>query len=290
MNTEILRDFEHITEGQFPNESLRIILENPMVFTPHLLEILRKVNKEYKTLEEGYWAHIPALFLLAYFREKAAFPLILEMISTESECLEVLVDDMLTFVMPQILASTYDGDFKKLTSVIENPHVGFWSRLACLDALIPLCAHQQITRNEFLDYIACTLREKCFDDNKELNGFLITHALEVKGTEIEAELRAAFKNDLIDETVVDLADLDRDLDTNRTTPSLEDLQKNTQHGQLVSREDVESIEEWAYLSYPPPIETGWIEMPKEKTKSLGDKKKKKKLKKAAKKQRRKNRA
>ena len=89
---EIIEQIE-VYDGKFPKEELQILMANPKESTPYLLDSIRDPEECMEKLEEDedYILSFYALFLLAQFREKEAYPLIYELFSADAE----EVDDVL---------------------------------------------------------------------------------------------------------------------------------------------------------------------------------------------------
>jgi len=76
---DLLRLLE-FNDGKFPREALQKAMGLREAITPALLEIIRQAKSNAgKLLKQGtYFAHIFAMFLLAFFREKEAYPLMVD--------------------------------------------------------------------------------------------------------------------------------------------------------------------------------------------------------------------
>jgi hypothetical protein len=83
---ETLKELEPDT-GRFPKKAMQAAIEQREAVTPELLRVLEAVAEDPVTHagREGYMLHLFALFLLAQFREKRAYPLIVKMFSAPGE-------------------------------------------------------------------------------------------------------------------------------------------------------------------------------------------------------------
>ena len=79
---EILRRLE-FNDGTFPRSALEDAIIHRDSIIPKLLEIIERASQKAEELveKENYMAHIYAIFLLAQFREKRAYPLIVDFFS-----------------------------------------------------------------------------------------------------------------------------------------------------------------------------------------------------------------
>ena len=57
-------------DGKYPKDAVEFLVNNKDESIPKLLEIIGYVLSNYKSLDDGYFAALHAMFLLAQFREK----------------------------------------------------------------------------------------------------------------------------------------------------------------------------------------------------------------------------
>ena len=79
---EILSKLEFYSRT-FPRRALQEAMTRKESITPELLAIIQDVTENIDELiyEDNYMAHVYAMYLLAQFREKRAYPLIVEFFS-----------------------------------------------------------------------------------------------------------------------------------------------------------------------------------------------------------------
>ena len=82
MEKEVIDAINRITyfTSKFPGKEFRIISDHPELATPYLLKAIRKAIRESDELGNDYELHFYAMYLLAQFECREAFPLILDMI------------------------------------------------------------------------------------------------------------------------------------------------------------------------------------------------------------------
>ncbi len=79
---EILEELKYST-GVFPHQALQEAIARKEEMTPALLRIIEDAKLLPPVLhDENYMAHIYAMYLLAQFRERRGYPLIVEFFST----------------------------------------------------------------------------------------------------------------------------------------------------------------------------------------------------------------
>lgn len=149
---EIINELRYYNRT-FPRAALEEAIKNKEEITPILLDEMDGMIKNPDITNGDYMLHIYAIFLLAQFREKKAFPKILELISLPSDQVDVMYDTILTEDLNTILYSTFDGDFKGLKRVIENPLVNIYARGAALEVYGKLYADEIVTQEEIVTYL-----------------------------------------------------------------------------------------------------------------------------------------
>ena len=150
---EIISKLEYY-DGTFPREALEAAIEKKEEIIPKLLEFLELTIKEAEEFrdETEFQAHIFAMFLLAEFREKKAFPLLLDFFSLPDDAIWDLTGDIVTESLSGLFASTYDGDISKIHQLIENEDIDEFVRAAALDSLLVLLKFDSITRESIVEY------------------------------------------------------------------------------------------------------------------------------------------
>src|ERR1039458_807451 len=94
---EILKELEPYT-GRFPMEAMRAAIEQREAITPELLRVVEGIaaSPTEAAKREKYMLPVFALYLLAQFREKRAYPYIVKMLSALGETSYDLVGDTVT--------------------------------------------------------------------------------------------------------------------------------------------------------------------------------------------------
>jgi hypothetical protein len=191
-------------EGKFPKEALRAAVAQREAVTPVLLDALRAVAAEpQRALEEdSYSLHTYAMYLLAQFREPAAYPALVELFSAPGELVFDLTGDVVTEDLPAILASVCGNELGPIKGMIEQPSVNPYVRSACLRSLTMLAAHGRVPREDVIAYLR-TLFDggvEAGDDDPELIWTsLVTAAVDLHATELSEAIDKAYAAQLVDE-------------------------------------------------------------------------------------------
>lgn len=187
--------------NRFPREALEAAMERRDEITPHLLEILRKVNDDIHTIDEEYWGHIAAMYLLALFRNESAFPLIAGLFLHDMSTVESVLGDIVTEDGPQILASTCGGNMELLIPHAENKAIYEWSRNAFLRAIYVLYVTGSVNREELRSYVISAFADKRFDGDDDEAAYTSAAriAIDLRMNEVEANIRNAIDAGKVDE-------------------------------------------------------------------------------------------
>ncbi|MFT4060688.1 MAG: DUF1186 domain-containing protein [Legionella sp.] len=168
--------------------------QNQALVTPHLLSILEKTLEELgKESIETRSAHVIAIFLLALFREKNAYPLIIALLNKMPSSFEHRIFNDELEDMPNILASTFNGDIEPIYKLIENTNAYEFARVAALDSLVALWHTQQISRESVITYLDRLLTHNFNEQqNTNLQPWIIHSVLRLYPKEIMNSIRLAF--------------------------------------------------------------------------------------------------
>jgi len=197
-------------DGIFPREEITEAVARQEEITPKLLEILKDVIKNPRSLieDEDYWGHIFAMFLLAQFREQRACPLIVEFFSNPDEKFLDTTGDVLTEDLPRLLGSVCDGDTSWIEELVENDSANEFSRAGALGAFQCLFVNGIKSREEVVEYYR-SLFNKLERKPSYIWGNLILQSVEIYATELYPEIKKVFDDDLEQENVIDLEYTDK---------------------------------------------------------------------------------
>lgn len=251
---EIMSRFERF-KGKFEKEAVQAAVERKQEIVPLLLSVLESIGDKEEALrrnaEEDYMAHIYAMFLLAQFREPAAFPLLLRFALLPGDLLDSLCGDMLTSRFGNILASVCDSNIEPIQALIENESVDKWVRSACLGSLLTLVAAGLKTRDEIVAYFATLFRGGIAPTDEHVISQLVCCATDLGAVELYVDLHTAFAGGRVDTAVVRFEQVKADLEKG-TEWALKRLAESPHHHLIAST--VEEMEWWASFHPEPPRE------------------------------------
>ena len=93
------------------------------------------------------------LHLLAQFREKRAYPLLMRLVALDPDVVEEVLGDAATETLPRLAISLFDGDPRPLQTVIENPKADEHIRGGLFEALAYLAKEGRVDRKGFEAYL-----------------------------------------------------------------------------------------------------------------------------------------
>lgn len=161
---DIIENFRY-NNGEFQEDSILQARKNKEKVIQALLTELEEFveNIENHLAEENYMLHFYAMYLLAEFKEKRAFPIIINLLNKDQDILSALLGDMVTQGLDRILASTFDGDIEKLYKIIVNETLDEFIRSAAFTSLVILqknnIIEQKTIENKIEDMLNNELKE-----------------------------------------------------------------------------------------------------------------------------------
>ena len=199
--------------GKFPMEALREAIEQREAITPELLRVVEAIaaNPPEFAQREGYMLPVFALYLLAQFREKRAFPAVVKMFSVPGETSYQLVGDTVTEGLKRILASVYGGNPAPLYGLIENEAANEYVRDAAINAILVLEHTGQMPRAEVVEYFRSLFQGKLQRIPSFVWNGLVCAVADLPALELLEEVRRAYTDGLVDEDVADLEGIERDI-------------------------------------------------------------------------------
>lgn len=150
---EIIAALEKV-RFEVPTEALTHAESQAKEVTPRLLEALGRAANDPRPLLEDheYQLHIYAIYLLARFRERAAYADLVKLFNLPDEQALDLTGDVLIEDGPLLLASVCDGDIGPIKSIVENEAALPLLRTSAVAALPLLYMWGERTREEIIAY------------------------------------------------------------------------------------------------------------------------------------------
>jgi len=183
-------------------EEIVCIRENREQAIPVLLEYVKKASEIKERKPWKYDAHFYAMYLLAEFRVKEAFPHLIQYLEFDYDFSRYLLGDAITEGFGSILASVATAeDISRLKDIIKNTKLDTFNRNAALAALQVLYAEDTFDRDSYITDLRHLL-ETCHDD-PTLLAFIIVDCEDAGFREMLPIIERLFKAKLVDEQVTD---------------------------------------------------------------------------------------
>jgi hypothetical protein len=189
----------------FLHSALRQAVAKKDEITPHLLKSLeRAANNPEEVLDEGDDSFIYALYLLAQFREKLAYPLIIKLVSHPPELADDLLGIITTEDLHNILASVSLGDTIPIAELAANTDVEEYVRAAAIRSWLTLVVSGEKSREETVNYYRSLFEGGLEDKNEVVWTELVDCSADLYPEELYEQIKKAFDDGLIDEFFIDL--------------------------------------------------------------------------------------
>lgn len=193
---EIFNDFRSAV-GHFPRAALEGAIAQREEITPELLRIIEVAAQNPSDASKGPDGFLPtfATYLLAQFRDKRAFPLILKMVTGPGDSAHEILGESITMDLGRILASVYDGNLAALKQVIENPQMDEYVRSGVLNTFLHLVRSQQMPREDLVEYLRYLLRPEAQRDESYIWDAIIEVVVELPAPELLEQTSSLFEDD-----------------------------------------------------------------------------------------------
>ncbi len=209
---EIMEIFSY-DDQVFPRHALRQAVEKKDEITPHLLKALeRAADGPEDVLEAEDDSHIYAMFLLAKFREKRAYPLIIKLTSHPPEVVDDLLGDIPMEDLANILASVSMGDTGLIAELTENSGAEEFARAAAIRSWLALVVSGDRSRDEAMAYYKSLFEGGLEDRNEVVWSELVDAANDLFPEEVYDHIKKAYDDGLVDEYIVDPEWVDEQID------------------------------------------------------------------------------
>ncbi len=200
---DILKELE-FNNGTFPRKAVEQAIAAKKQIIPELLSIVKEATQNAQELvyQESYIAHIYAMYLLAQFRERRAYPLIVDFFSIPGEITLDLTGDVVTEDLGRILASVSHGDTSLMEELVENENANEYVRNAALIGMLILVARGEKSRQEVMAYYQSLFRGKLERKPSHAWGGLVSCCTDLYPEEVLEDIEQAYEDDLVEEMFI----------------------------------------------------------------------------------------
>lgn len=186
-------------EAHFPEQELRYLLEHQEEATPLLLAEVDDAISRHAQTPSDYMRPIYALFVLAHFRCEELFPRLIALLKLIGEGPANLLetDHLAGYGLPNIIASTFNGEFALLAEIIEDKAAGERARACALSSIIPLVFLGKLEREKAIAYLT-ELTQTKLEDRWVLWVVLVEMTMDLYLEELKPIMMDAFSKDIVD--------------------------------------------------------------------------------------------
>ena len=185
-------------DSGFPKEAVLAAIDQKSSIIPILIACLSNAIENCENLEDGFIGQLFAVFLLSQFKEKSAFPLMIQLARLPEDKIDFLIGDCITEHLHRFIASTYNGDLDAIKNLIEDTDVNQWSRNAGVGALVTLANHGHISIDETVRYISTLFESDSFIDDYDQITHLVGVCCDFYPERFYHEVQKAFEDQKVD--------------------------------------------------------------------------------------------
>lgn len=199
--------------GGFPHLAVAEAVARREEITPELLRLLEDAvsNPEATANQADYIGRIFAMYLLAQFREKRAYQLLVDLVSADFRHVDRMLGDVLTEDLGRMLASVCHGDIGLICGIIENADLNEYVRSAGLDALVVLVAQGVKTREDVIACFGSLFNGKLEREYSYVWASLVSHCCDIYAGDFAEDIERAYADGLVDAGHIGLQSVKRKL-------------------------------------------------------------------------------
>lgn len=203
---QLLNKIKYYDE-KFPKEELEEIIRNKEQSIPILLDIMKDVCDNYeKYLNPDIMIHMYATHLLAQFKIKEFYEIIIDIAKLPGEIPYELYEDTITESLGRIIASVYNGDIEMICDLIEDTKVDKFVRSQGIVALQILVFEGILRREKIVEYLKKLLVQKIEEYDDIIEG-IINGLTNLYPEEAMDEIKLAYQKNIVDEMMISLDDV-----------------------------------------------------------------------------------
>jgi hypothetical protein len=239
---EILDQLE-LNRGAFPRQAVEAAVQSRQEIVPELLRILDHAadRPEEVLAREAYLGDVFALYLLAQFREPAAYPRIIRYFSLPGQLALDATGELVTEALDRILASVAHGDDAPIRQLIEDREIDEWIRGAGVGTLGEMVLSDQLERDRVVGYLGRLLGGRLERERSHVWDRVADLATDLHPGELIDALRRAYRDGLVDPYFISPQNVEREL--RRSIPAV--IEQSRQRSRGLITDTVAEMHWWA---------------------------------------------
>jgi hypothetical protein len=212
---ELIKEFD-LFDGVYKREAMEEALTLREEITPHLLRILDEIVRDPgRYVDEGHYANVYAVSLLAHFHEPEALEPIIRAFCIPDGPREEMWGDMVTETLPALLLNTCHGRLDPIKALTLDKTAYEYVRGAAVDALAYAVVRGMASREEVVDFFSSLFSGTEAELDSDFWGNVACALGDLHPEEAMPVIRQAFDDELIWPGFVNLDDIERDLSRGR---------------------------------------------------------------------------
>jgi hypothetical protein len=205
---QILAELSVVRDTQ-PVEALAAAdLHREALTNPLVQGILRGLQDPAGSSENDGLLFSYAMYLLAKWRERRAYPLMVRWLSLPGEGAFEIGGDTVTQEGSRFLASTCGGDLEPIKALILNREANEYSRSQAVEALALLAAWGELPYESVVDYFLWLAREGLEREPSNAWNSLAANCADIEALAVFPDLRRAYEQGLIESLYMQPSELD----------------------------------------------------------------------------------
>ena len=205
---QILTELSVVRDTQ-PVEALAAAdLHREALTNPLVQGILRGLQDPAGSSENDATLFSYAMYLLAKWRERRAYPLMVRWLSLPGEGAFEIGGDTVTQEGSRFLASTCGGDLEPIKALILNREANEYSRSQAVEALALLAAWGELPYESVVDYFLWLAREGLEREPSNAWNSLAANCADIEALAVFPDLRRAYEQGLIESLYMQPSELD----------------------------------------------------------------------------------
>lgn len=234
-------------DGYFPREILETLIHRKEEAIPKLLKVLKMVGDEPVKFskEKGYMGHLYAAHLLAQFRVREAYPILVDLMRLPGDLSYDVFGEGILEVGGRYLASVCGGDLSLIKALAENAKADDFMRIQAVKALAVLVLQGELERSSVMAYYRQLLLDPGVRKRPELLSLLIITCCDLYPEEVYEDIKEIFKLKLNDRQIIDIDSVEEDMFVGKSARL--EASKHNIHMQFID-DTIAEMEDWFCFS------------------------------------------
>lgn len=214
-------------DGTYPREELNAALAHRKEITPYLIAILEQVSDDPDACLDDYDYMAPtyALELLAYFQERRAHKVIIELASLPTDLPHELFGDIITEDLSAMLLATCGGSVDRIVALLRNEEADEYCRAAAAHALTYAVAEGVVPREDVIGLFGSLFTGTEAELDSGFWSWVASAVCDLYPEELMDVIEDAYDQGLISEEIIGLDSFEEALTTSSKAVAYEKIRQ-----------------------------------------------------------------